>query len=145
MHSSIARPLTAIAQRSSRRNDTFEAARELGKLSPRFGKAQFRVSGSVSRSDSKDLYKVSLLPGASLSGGITRYNVKGAPIRVRVFGELRGQRFAAGSLVVEAGKSTKGNPSERVTNSESSPIILYYQISRVNQDATYRATFSLFQ
>jgi hypothetical protein len=144
----------SLAQNSSTPNrsiyaqrayDTFETARTLGSLSTGFGTARFRARGAVNRSDKVDIYKVSLLPGASISGGSTDYDIKGAPVRVSVFGEFQGQRVAAGSLVVELGKSTKGNSTDRVTNTKSSPIILYYQISRIRKDASYRATFNLFQ
>jgi len=130
---------------AQRAYDTFATARNWGSLSPGFSTARFRVKGSVNRSDKADIYKVSLLPGASISGGSTDYDVKGASIRVSVFGEFQGQRVAAGSLVVDLGKSTQGNSTDRVTNTKSSPIILYYQISRIRKDASYRATFNLFQ
>jgi hypothetical protein len=126
----------------SRSDNTFATATNLGNVLPSTTNVSFRASGTVSKSDKVDFYKLTLSPGANLPSGQESYRLKNGSAVVSTYGEAQGQRLAISKYTFRRGSNSFASS---LVNPSQVPITIYLKVERRTEEARYNFTFNYFR
>lgn len=130
-------------------DDTIAQARNLAVLGAGYGSKRIRASDSVSASDTADFFKVTVQPGASISGLSGASTIRKAPLNLSMIAEVQGTRVNLFSNTrVKVGRETRAfqpiNPV--LQNNFGEPIYIYIKLSPIRrQESKYSVELNFFQ
>ncbi|MFM7426323.1 MAG: hypothetical protein ACKO7W_15240 [Elainella sp.] len=144
------RPAQAGRSRSrNQRDNSFEGARNSAILSPGYGSQAVLFNGRIGRRDPVDVFKVTLLPNASISNLFaSRQTIRQGPLNFRMIGDIRGNKI----ILIGANFGISDLPPEStpiqppLLNQTGEPIDFYFRFAAVGRrESRYNLAFSFFQ
>lgn len=130
------------------RDNRFAGAKLVATLAPGYGSKSLILSGKVNQEDAADYFRISLLPGASISSTIDSQRLRGGALTFSAFVEINGFRKQAYKEVAFRRQTSPEfeavNPP--LINNFSQPIVLYFKAEALGgKESRYWFNFSLFQ
>ena len=137
----VQRPIFGALGRS-RSHNTFETARNLGRIPSNATRVTFSTSNTVSRFNNVDFYKFTLPTGVNVPSGHENYRLRDGSVTVSKYSEAQGKRFFLSKFTLRKGSTSY---TTSLTNPNPFPATFYLKVEHHTKKNRYNFTLDFFR